>query len=199
MNATGEPGESFKASVTPEAGSFGTMSFHTAWENTEPIPEPQESQPRKRPRPLRWLDYLIRNQEELGPIAAAVLLIFGFTVGGVFEFRRRQAATLPFTPTLSERRDTGPPTGHRPQPAEAVLATTTTEDREALLQAARKKLPPFGGKETPVVLDAALRAELESFLRPILPKEPPARPGDGDRSVSQSSSQLASSERMGPR
>jgi hypothetical protein len=192
VNATGEPGESFKASVTPEPGSFGTLSFHTAWENTGPLPEPQESQPRKKPWPLRRLGSLFRNHEELGPIAATVLLIFGFTVGGIFEFRRRQAATSPPTPTLSDRRERGP--------AEVVLATTTTEDREALIQAARKELPSLGGKETPVVLDAALRAELESFLRPILPpKQTPGRPGDGDRSVSQSSSQLVSSERMGPR
>jgi hypothetical protein len=116
----------------------------------------------------------------------------------MFEFRSRKAATSPPTPTLTER-EIGPSAGLHPRPAEVVLATTTTEDREAFLQAARKELPSFGGKKTPVVLDAALRAELESFLRPILPKEPPARPGDEDRSVSQPSSQLVSSERVGPR
>jgi hypothetical protein len=45
MNATGEPGESFKASVTPEPGPFGTMSFHTAWENPVPLPEPLRNRP----------------------------------------------------------------------------------------------------------------------------------------------------------
>jgi hypothetical protein len=221
VNGTGEPGESFAASATPEPGSFGTMSFHTVWEYAGPLPEPREEPGRKGPRPLGRLGSLFRNHQDLGPIAATGLLIFGFTSMGIFEFRSRKAATSPPTPTLSERRDIGPPTGLRPRPAEVVLATTTPEvkasavpprvlqeeqaarEREDLLQAARKEIPSFGGADMPSVLDAAQREHLKTFVRMTLPREPPAGPGEGgggeDRSVGRSSSLLASHESMGPR
>jgi hypothetical protein len=172
VNATGQPDESFTAAATPGPATLGVTSFQTAWECTGPMPGPQGRPGRKKSRPLARLVSLLGNQKDLGPMAATVLLVVGFTAIGSLDlgfWASPEHGAASGSP--AERQGHEAPAGpdpqlampSRPQPAAAqeprVVWATMTFEPEAQAARARQLEEERAVREREAELQAA-RKEL---------------------------------------